>query len=41
VLKRLGPSGMQLRGEDLATVLQRAYDSFAEESSEKPHSRQT
>jgi hypothetical protein len=30
VLKRLGPSGMQLRGEDLANVLQRAYASFAE-----------
>lgn len=30
VLKRLGPSGLQLRGEDLAAVLQRAYDSFAE-----------
>jgi hypothetical protein len=29
VLKRLGPSGLKLRGEDLATVLQRAYDSFA------------
>jgi hypothetical protein len=29
VLKRLGPSGLQLRGEDLAAVLQRAYDSFA------------
>jgi uncharacterized Zn finger protein len=29
VLKRLGPSGLQLRGEELATVLQRAYDSFA------------
>jgi hypothetical protein len=29
VLKRLGPSGLQLRGEDLATVLQRAYVSFA------------
>ncbi len=30
VLKRLGPSGLQLRGEDLADVLQRAYESFAE-----------
>jgi hypothetical protein len=30
VLKRLGPSGLQLRGEDLATVLQQAYASFAE-----------
>jgi uncharacterized Zn finger protein len=30
VLKRLGPSGLQLRGEDLADVLQRAYASFAE-----------
>jgi hypothetical protein len=30
VLKRLGPSGLQLRGEDLADVLQRAYVSFAE-----------
>jgi hypothetical protein len=29
VLKRLGPSGLQLHGEDLATVLQRAYASFA------------
>ncbi|HEY8317080.1 MAG TPA: SWIM zinc finger family protein [Gaiellaceae bacterium] len=29
VLKRLGPSGLKLRGEELATVLQRAYDSFA------------
>jgi hypothetical protein len=29
VLKRLGPSGLQLRGEELASVLQRAYDSFA------------
>ena len=29
VLKRLGPSGLQLRGEDLAAVLQRAYASFA------------
>jgi hypothetical protein len=29
VLKRLGPSGLKLRGEDLATVLQRAYVSFA------------
>jgi uncharacterized Zn finger protein len=29
VLKRLGPSGLQLRGDDLALVLQRAYDSFA------------
>lgn len=30
VLKRLGPSGLQLHGEDLADVLQRAYVSFAE-----------
>jgi uncharacterized Zn finger protein len=30
VLKRLGPSGLQLRGEDLADVLHRAYVSFAE-----------
>jgi uncharacterized Zn finger protein len=30
VLKRLGPSGLTLRGEDLAVVLQRAYASFAE-----------
>jgi uncharacterized Zn finger protein len=30
VLKRLGLSGLQLRGEDLADVLQRAYASFAE-----------
>jgi uncharacterized Zn finger protein len=30
VLKRLGPSGLKLRGEDLAAVLQRAYASFAE-----------
>jgi hypothetical protein len=30
VLKRLGPSGLQLRGEDLAEVLQRAYASFSE-----------
>jgi hypothetical protein len=29
VLRRLGPSGLQLRGEELASVLQRAYDSFA------------
>ena len=29
VLKRLGPSGLKLRGEDLATVLERAYVSFA------------
>jgi uncharacterized Zn finger protein len=29
VLKRLGPSGLLLRGEDLAAVLQRAYASFA------------
>ena len=29
VLKRLGPSGLELRGEDLATVLERAYASFA------------
>lgn len=30
VLKRLGPSGLVLRGDDLATVLERAYVSFAE-----------
>ena len=30
VLKRLGPSGLQLGGEDLADVLQRAYASFSE-----------
>jgi uncharacterized Zn finger protein len=30
VLKRLGPSGLQFRGEDLAAVLQRAYASFAQ-----------
>ena len=30
VLKRLGPSGLQVRGEDLASVLQRAYASFAD-----------
>jgi uncharacterized Zn finger protein len=29
VLKRLGPSGLDLRGDDLAQVLQRAYESFA------------
>lgn len=29
VLKRLGPSGLKLRNDDLAVVLQRAYDSFA------------
>jgi hypothetical protein len=29
VLKRLGPSGLQLGGQDLAAVLQRAYASFA------------
>jgi uncharacterized Zn finger protein len=29
VLKRLGPSGLKLRNDDLAIVLQRAYDSFA------------
>jgi uncharacterized Zn finger protein len=29
VLKRLGPSGLKLRNDDLALVLQRAYDSFA------------
>ena len=29
VLKRLGPSGLTLRGDDLAAVLQRAYASFA------------
>jgi len=30
VLKRLGSSGLKLRGEDVADVLQRAYASFAE-----------
>jgi hypothetical protein len=30
VLKRLGPTGLLLRGEDLAAVLHRAYVSFAE-----------
>jgi uncharacterized Zn finger protein len=30
VLKRLGPSGLKLHGEDLADVLQRAYAAFAE-----------
>jgi hypothetical protein len=30
VLKRLGPSGLQLHGGDLADVLQRAYVLFAE-----------
>jgi hypothetical protein len=30
VLKRLGPSGLALHGEDIADVLQRAYVSFAE-----------
>ncbi len=29
VLKRLGPSGLKVRNDDLAVVLQRAYDSFA------------
>jgi hypothetical protein len=29
VLKRLGPSGIQVRGQDLAEVLERAYASFA------------
>jgi hypothetical protein len=29
VLKRLGRSGMQVRGEELSVVLQRAYESFA------------
>jgi hypothetical protein len=29
VMKRLGPSGLRLRGNDLAEVLQRAYASFA------------
>jgi hypothetical protein len=28
-MKRLGPSGLRLRGNDLADVLQRAYASFA------------
>jgi uncharacterized Zn finger protein len=30
VLKRLGPSGLKLRGEELAAVLERAYAAFAE-----------
>src|SRR5699024_828095 len=30
VRKRLGPSGLKLRGEGLAVVLQRAYATFAE-----------
>lgn len=34
VLKRLGRSGMQVRGEELALVLQRAYESFAESAPE-------
>jgi uncharacterized Zn finger protein len=34
VLKRLGPSGLKLRGEDLAEVLQRAYASFSESADE-------
>jgi hypothetical protein len=34
VLKRLGPSGLQLHGEDLAVVLQRAYASFAASADE-------
>jgi uncharacterized Zn finger protein len=29
VMKRLGPSGLRLRGNDLAEVLERAYASFA------------
>ena len=29
VLKRLGPSGIQIGDEDLADVLQRAYEAFA------------
>jgi hypothetical protein len=41
VLKRLGPSGLRLRGDDLATVLQRAYDAFAEGSSEQPRPGKT
>jgi uncharacterized Zn finger protein len=36
VLKRLGPSGLKLRGEDLAEVLQRAYASFAESAARRP-----
>ena len=32
VLKRLGPSGLELRGEDLAAVLERAYVSFSASS---------
>lgn len=34
VLKRLGRSGMQVRGEELAVVLQRAYESFAESAAD-------
>jgi uncharacterized Zn finger protein len=30
VLKRLGTSGIEVRGEDLSVVLHRAYESFAE-----------
>ena len=30
VLKRLGPSGIQVGGKDLAEVLERAYASFAD-----------
>jgi uncharacterized Zn finger protein len=41
VLKRLGPSGLRLRGDDLATVLQRAYDAFAEHSWEPPRPGKT
>ena len=32
VLKRLGPSGIQVGGKDLAEVLERAYASFAASS---------
>lgn len=36
VLKRLGPSGIQVGDEDLADVLQAAYDAFAQEVSDTP-----
>ena len=29
VLKRLGPSGLKVGGDDLADVLERAYEEFA------------
>lgn len=39
VLKRLGPAGVLVGGQDLAEVLQRAYQAFApgDESSPSPH----